>query len=75
MTLTHEQCIKRNLMKHHCIEGRIALKKKEVLASELDKLFDTGISTQYCRQEQMDAGYGSVGQSSDEHEGNEICHI
>ena len=41
MALTHEQWLGCNLMKHHRTEGSIALKTKEELARELDKLLDT----------------------------------
>ena len=43
MALTHEQWLGRNLMKYHCTEGSIALKTKERLARELDRLLDTDI--------------------------------
>ena len=45
MALTYEQCFSQNLMKHHRTEGSIALKTKEELARELDRLLDTAIHT------------------------------
>ena len=41
IALTHEQWLGCNLMKHHHTEGSIALKTKEELARELDRLLDT----------------------------------
>ena len=43
MALTHNQWLGRNLMKHHRTERSIALKTKEELARELEKLLDTDI--------------------------------
>ena len=43
MSLTHEQWVGQNLMKHHCTESSIAIKTKEELARELDRLLETDI--------------------------------
>ena len=43
MELTHKQWLGRNRTEHHRTEGSIALKTKEELARELDKLLDTDI--------------------------------
>ena len=43
MAPTHEQWLGHNMMKHHRTEGSIALKTKEELAREFDRLLDTDI--------------------------------
>ena len=43
LNLSHEQWLAKNLMKHHHTKGAIAIKTKEQLARQLDKLLDKDI--------------------------------
>ena len=43
MSLTHEQWLDLDLTKHHRTKGSIAIKTREEIARELDRLLDTDI--------------------------------
>ena len=75
MEPTHEQWLGRNLIKHHRIEGSIALKTKEELAREVDKLLDTDIHNIADKNRWMLDMDPSDVSSSDEHERNAICYL